>query len=139
MPENEERFVYCINGKRAKEELFLGDISVCRCCINVENGIWSISSWYTQDGYGHKGYGKRVMKRLVKTLFAYYGEPEEIEYIWNGTNSYVFDWLNNNFGAVSRCPIAVQKYSNDDDWSSHMYKLNKEKFLTYFDVKKPTE
>ena len=65
---------------------------------------------------------------------SHHGAPDTVEYIWNGANQYVFDWLEENFGALSKCPIAVQKYASDDDWKSHIYILNREKFLKYFGV-----
>ena len=63
-----------------------------------------------------------------------YGLPKEVDYVWNGSNDYVIEWLNKHFGAISKCPIAVQKNSFDDDWDSHVYVLNRVKFLNYFQL-----
>ena len=111
------------------------NIKICECKISVTNqNVWTISSWYTTEGYKHKGYGKITLQACVDYLKTILDLPIRIEYIWNGANEYVFDWLNTNFGAISRCPIAVQKYASDDDWESHIYVLNREKFLRYFNL-----
>ena len=78
------------------------------------------------------GFGKVTMKTLIDRLIYMYGEPSIIEYIWNGANEYVLDWITKEFNAVCQCPIAVQKTQTDDDWSSHMYTLDKDKVLKYF-------
>ena len=82
----------------------------------------------------NKGYGKATLKACLDEIYKKHGLPKRIEYIWNGTNSYVLDWLNKHFGAISKCPIAVQKYASEDDWDSHIYILNKDKFLNYFEI-----
>ena len=107
---------------------------LCECKIDVspETKTWTISSWYTTDGHKHHGYGKLTLQECLDSISEVYGVPDRVEYIWNGANQYVFDWLEENFGAISKCPIAVQKYATDDDWESHIYILNREKFLDYF-------
>ena len=62
-------------------------------------------------------------------------KPDKIEYIWNGANQYVYDWMTHHFDPISKCPIAVQKYASEDDWDSHVYILNVEKVLKYFEIK----
>lgn len=105
---------------------------VCRCQISVEDNEWTISGWYTDDKYKNNGCGKKTMQYLLKYLYNEFGHPDEIQYIWNGTNRYVYDWIKENFDAYCRCPVVVQKYQAEDDWESHMYKLNIDKVLTYF-------
>ena len=73
-----------------------------------------------------------ILNKILQYLYRAYGKPSNIEYIWNGTNEYVFDWLVTHFNAVCKCPIAVQKTQADDDWSSHIYELNVNKVLKYF-------
>ena len=109
---------------------------LCECKIDVDLGTktWTISSWYTTDKHKHHGYGKLTLQECLKAISSVYGTPNTVEYIWNGANQYVFDWLEENFGALSKCPIAVQKYASDDDWESHIYILNREKFLRYFSI-----
>jgi len=115
---------------------YLDGDKVCRCKINTILGnTWSISAWYTELKYQHNGVGILTMGKLMKHLFAEFAAPSRIEYIWDGTNSYVYDWLVENFDAVCKCPIAVQKTAGDDDWDSHIYYLNVSKVLTYFNLK----
>ena len=64
----------------------------------------------------------------MKTIF---GIPAHIEYIWNGQNQYVYDWLKKNFDAVCKCPIAAQKTQPGDDWDSHIYELDCNKVLRF--------
>lgn len=108
---------------------------VCRCKINTFRSTWSISAWYTEQKYQHNGVGILTMKTLMQFLHAKAGVPNRIEYIWDGTNSYVYEWLEENFDAICKCPIAVQKTAGDDDWDSHIYYLNVDKVLTYFKLK----
>ena len=107
---------------------------LCECRVNVDGDTWTVSSWYASKGNNNKGYGKATLKACLDEIYKKHGLPKRIEYIWNGTNSYVLDWLNKHFGAISKCPIAVQKYASEDDWDSHIYILNKDKFLNYFEI-----
>ncbi|MCR5249238.1 MAG: hypothetical protein K6E50_01380 [Lachnospiraceae bacterium] len=109
---------------------------LCECKIDVDPATktWTISSWYTTEKHKHHGYGKLTLQECLNAISAVCGMPDTVEYIWNGANQYVFDWLEENFGALSKCPIAVQKYASDDDWESHIYVLNREKFLQYFSL-----
>lgn len=111
-------------------------IEVCKCKMSSskDKSLWTISSWYTKRGFMHQGFGKKTLKKTLDEMNKTLGLPTKIEYIWNGANEYVYDWLSKNFGALSKCPLAVQKYSNDDDWESHIYSLNTEKFLNYFEL-----
>lgn len=112
------------------------DICTCKMHVNQSEHSWTISSWFTKPEYKNKGYGKETMKRTMECCAGLYGMPESINYIWNGTNEYVLEWLNSHFDAVCSCPITVQKYNADDDWSSHIYNLNKDKVLAYFGIKR---
>lgn len=96
--------------------------------------VWTISEWFVSDCFQHKGYGRRILDAALTKMFEMFGEPFEIQYVWNGQNEYVFEWLKKNFTPISTCPIAIQKTQSDDDWSSHIYKLQKEKVLKYFEL-----
>lgn len=125
-------------GKVRCSTQYEGMEEVCHCQLDTEdnNSIWTISSWYTKKGYGNHGIGRASMKELLDYMFQTYGSPKKIQYIWNGANAYVMDFLEENFDAVCNCPIAVQKTQAEDDWDSHMYTLNKDKVLSYFHVLK---
>lgn len=110
------------------------DEEVCKCTISRDFDTWTISSWYTEKNHQHHGYGKLTLLECLKVLATKFPMPEYVKYIWNGANQYVFDWLKENFDAVCECPIAVQKYASEDDWSSHIYVLDKDKFFEYFKI-----
>lgn len=129
-----EKYEFIDLGGRYICNLHVDSIIVCSCKINTENDIWSISSWYTIPEYGNKGYGKKTMAALIKHMYDMFGVPLGIEYIWNGANQYVYDWIEKNFEAVCECSMSVMKYQCEDDWESHIYKLNKDKFLSYFHI-----
>lgn len=117
--------------------LTVDDISdVCKCyiSINKDEQLWRISSWFTKSGFMNKGYGRETLKHALDYCMDKYGIPATIQYTWNGANPYVLEWLERHFDAVCTCPIAVQKTQPDDDWNSHIYELNKEKVLKYFDL-----
>ncbi len=113
------------------------NIKVCDCkiAVNENTDTWTISSWYTEKGFGHKGFGTNTLQACLSEINKYYKAPTKVEYIWNGANEYVLEWLNKHFGAVSKCPLVVQKYQSDDDWESHIYILNRNKFVEYFHLK----
>lgn len=116
---------------------YYGDNDVCECQLSVDkDNIWTISSWYTNKNYKHQGIGKLTMNFLLTYVYEIYSHPTKIQYIWNGANSYVMDWLNKNFDAECQCSIAVQKISDSDDWSSHIYDLNVDKMFSYFNINK---
>ena len=107
---------------------------VCLCKI-VHNGyVWTIVSWYTEKSHMHKGYGFATMKHIVNKLCAKYGTPNKIEHVWNGANKYVMEWMERHFKPVCMLPIAIQKYSDKDEWESHIYVLEKDRFLDYFGI-----
>lgn len=110
------------------------DEEICKCTVSRDLDTWTISSWYTVKKYQHFGYGKITLQECLNTILKKFFMPKYIKYIWNGANKYVLDWLQNNFNAVCECPIAVQKYAAEDDWSSHIYTLNRDKFLIYFHI-----
>lgn len=107
---------------------------ISRCNILVNQGTWKISSWYTNEGYKGQGLGKKCMRELIQYIYLKMGKPEYVEYIWNGQNEYVYQWMERHFNPISKCPIAVQKYDMSDSWDSHIYKLNVDSFLNYFKV-----
>lgn len=100
---------------------------------------WTISAWYThQDEQRHSGFGKQVMKEaLAACLSGGQALPDSIDYIWNGANEYVLDWMVKHFDAVCTCPLAVQKKAPDDDWQSHIYHLDAKKLFCYFGLDQP--
>ena len=108
--------------------------TVCSCKVSIDNNIWSIVSWYTEKEHLHNGYGYKTMRHIILRLYEAYGEPDKIRYVWNGANEYVMEWMNRHFSPVSMLPLVVQKYSDKDDWESHIYILDKDKFLKYFDI-----
>ncbi len=135
---NKETFKVDIDKQRNIIEVSLikENISVCKCRMYTDNSKknWTVSSWYTNKNFLHQGFGKKTLDKTVWEMYKQFGYPEKVDYIWNGANKYVFNWLYKNFDAKSSCPIAVQKYATDDDWSSHIYNLNKDKFLNYFGI-----
>lgn len=121
---------------KLKTYMFDGKLKVGHCTISVKEQTWTITGWYINGDYQHKGLGKELLSNSLHYLRNNIGYPESVEYIWNGSNEYVMDWLESNFNPISKCPLAVQKYSSDDDWMSHVYTLNREAFLAYFNIKK---
>ncbi len=115
---------------------YIDNAKVCECKIDInkKTGTWAISSWYTTEGYKHRGYGTLTLQECLSKIHALFGTPEKVEYIGNAANKYVLEWLNEHFGAVSKCPIAVQKYNSEDDWDSHIYILNRQKFIENFHI-----
>lgn len=134
MYDNELEFSILENNNAFKCIAKLKSEEICKCQINVSNSTWTISSWYTDKKHLNKGIGTKTLKHLLKYLYKVFGTPKCVEYIWNGANEYVYEWMENNFGAISKCPIAVQKTQSDDDWSSHIYCLNVEKVIKYFEL-----
>lgn len=120
------------------EALFTEDFFyeyICKCVISVnkKDNTWTISQWYANKNYQHKGYGRLTMKYLVNELYKNY-PPSTIIYIWNNVNEYVYKWIVNNFDAkLSDDAIKILKYSNEDVKEGHQYYLDKNKFLKYFE------
>lgn len=124
---DEQRLLIKGNALRGKEE-----VCVCKISINKDMDTWTISSWYTKDGYKHRGIGKNTLMFVLEKMYKQFGRPKNIEYIWNGVHEYVIEWLENNFNAKCKCDLAVMKYQCGDSWDSHIYKLDTEKFIKYF-------
>ena len=116
------------------ETIIENDIA-CSCQVNFTGNTWTISSWYTSKNYKHQGIGKKTLQTALVKVYSITSKPDKIEYIWNGANQYVYDWMIHHFDPISKCPIAVQKYASEDDWDSHVYILNVEKVLKYFEIK----
>lgn len=110
-----------------------GDV-IGRCMMSEEKGAWTISEWYVNKEYQGKGIGTSLLDGSLKYMYEKFGEPSKIEYIWNGQNEYVMDWLTEHFSPVSKCPLAVQKTQAADDWDSHVYVLDKDSVLNYFGI-----
>lgn len=123
-----------LNKNKATTKVYDNDTKIGHCIIDIDTSknSWQISSWYVEKKYQHNSLGKRLMKYTAEELIKHFGLPKNIEYIWNGANEYVMKWLDSNFSPISKCPIAVQKYSSEDDWESHIYILNTNSFLHYF-------
>lgn len=133
--ENLFSYVSSISGSKLTTYAKHNDNVIGHCSISVDKcNNWMISEWFVDDGFQQQGIGRELFKRSCERLVENFGVPNRIEYIWNGTNQYVFDWLQENFAPVSMCPISVQKYSSGDDWLSHVYSLDKNAFLEYFDI-----
>lgn len=118
------------------------DKEVCNCKIyrkSDNTNTWVISAWFTEEGYNHQGIGTDILRHTLQNMEQVFGLPNQIEYIWNGQNQYVYDWLKKNFDAVCDCPISVQKIQTDDDWSSHIYILNRNRVLNFAGIEKELE
>ena len=115
-------------------ELMDKESLISSCRVNITRTTWTISSWYTAKDKKNNGYGKHVLRTAMQHAYGKTDCPDKIEYIWNGANQYVYDWMEKHFEPISRCPLAVQKYTSCDDWESHIYILNVEKVLEYFGI-----
>lgn len=109
----------------------IGHISVS---VNPRENSWMISEWFVDHNYQRQGLGKDLFLYAMKYFNLHYPIPDKIEYVWNGANQYVYDWLQKNFAPVSQCPIAIQKSNTDDDWLSHIYELDVNSVFEYFDL-----
>ncbi len=108
------------------------DVCTCEISVDAKEGKWEITSWFTRDGFKKKGLGKDAMYNVLHFCKSQYGVPSVIQYVWNGANTYVMDWLEKNFDAVCTCPIVVLKTQPGDSPDAHIYELNKDKVLKYF-------
>lgn len=104
---------------------------ICWCSVSMHDDTWRITSWYTEPQYAHQGYGTMTLSYCIKQMLAERSIPKQIEYVWNGQNQYVMDWLKEHFDPVCKLPLAVQKYSDADDWDAHIYRLNIDKVLGF--------
>ncbi|MBQ6627890.1 MAG: hypothetical protein IJH65_03570 [Methanobrevibacter sp.] len=122
-----------LSNVRYEGRLTSGVDTVCICKVNVyvPDNAWSISGWYTADGYKNKGYGKIAMSDTLKEIYKEHGKPDRIEYVWNGLNDYVYNWMTKHFGARQK----TASVGPEDDWDSHIYYLNVDKVLDYFEVR----
>lgn len=118
-----------------KSVLLDEDRIIGRCTVSASQGIWTISAWYVDEEYQNRGLGRKLLFNTCENLEKKVGEPMEIQYNWNGTNDYVFNWLSENFSPLSMCPMSVLKYEDiypEDIPSGHLYKLKKEQFVKYW-------
>lgn len=109
-------------------------VGKCRICFDESGKVWTISSWFVEPEYQNQGIGHRILQKTLARMYQTYGLPDKIEYIWNGANEYVLNWMERHFDAACTCPLVIQKTQTDDDWSSHIYELNTEKVLCYFKI-----
>lgn len=116
---------------------YIDNVRVCRAKISTNDNYdeWTITAWYTDKEYQKKGIGKYTLKKLLQALYKIYGEPQKINYIWNGQNDYVLDWMTKHFDATNGYPTPILKYSPEDVWLSHIYTLDVKKVMEYFEVK----
>lgn len=116
---------------------FLDYEEICFCKVNTDSDeeSWTISSWFTNENMQGKGIGKKTLANVLLALYLKNGTPKKIQYIWNGTNKYVLEWMERHFDAECSCPVAVLKLQADDDWESHIYNLDVDKVLKYFEIK----
>lgn len=108
------------------------EIGECRLYTDSTKLKWTICAWYIHDiSYREKGYGKRLLKATLRKALEKYKTPNSINYIWDGSNEYVMKWLNKTFEAKCTCPVSVQKNMTADDWSAHIYELNRNKTMEF--------
>ena len=105
------------------------NVKISECKISASNGIWSISEWFTSTTYKHQGYGSKVLKEALLSLYDEYGMPEEIRYNWNGVNEYVYLWLEKHFNAKPLVPEFLRY--DEDKKTYHIYILDKHKVLEF--------
>lgn len=114
------------------ETRFLGKI-IARCGIYIgEKDEWVICAWYVDENFRNGGVGTRLLKSTLAAMIHDLGEPKAIDYIWNGANKYVYDWMEKNFSPICKCSLAVQKNESADNWDSHIYHLDVKKVMNYF-------
>lgn len=125
-----------INGRTIEIDADVNGIRVgySRLSVDQTSNVWTISEWFVNSDYQNKGYGRTILFTALSELYNMYGLPFEIQYVWNGQNMYVYEWLSKYFRPISGCPIAIQKVASDDDWDSHIYKIDRDKVLSYFDI-----
>lgn len=103
------------------------EISVCTG--NASDNRLSITGWYTQEGFQHRGFGTAVMKSMLERFLREFCSDKSaarISYTWNGQNTYVLTWLG-SVGATKTEDIASQKYNQEDTWENHIYEIPLEK------------
>lgn len=124
------------NGRTVEIDAEVDGVRVGYSRLSVDKlaNVWTISEWFVNGEYQNRGYGRTLMYTALSELYSMYGKPFEIQYVWNGQNMYVYDWLSRYFMPVSECPIAIQKVASDDDWDSHIYKIDRDKVLSYFNI-----
>lgn len=112
------------------------NIPIARCLVYAsddKHSVWKISIWKVREDMQRRGYGKKLLKAALEQLRSRVGIPTEVIYLWNGSNQYVMDWMMRHFEPVCMGDIAAIKYQADDDWESHMYKLNVKLLFKYLE------
>ena len=120
-----------IDDRGIRVQLKEDNTQICECRISLSNNIWSITEWFTSNEYKNKGYGTQTMKYAVQQLYDAYGMPEGIRYNWNRVNEYVLEWIIRHFDAKPLIP-EYERFTGEDTWDSHIYILDKNKFINYF-------
>ena len=62
------------------------NIKVCDCkiAVNEETDTWTISSWYTEKGFGHKGFGTNTLQACLSEINKYYKGHKKKYIIYSG-------------------------------------------------------
>lgn len=95
------------------------------CTGNASDNALSITGWYTEKDFQHRGFGTAVMKNMIERFLREFCSDRDaavISYTWNGQNDYVLTWLE-SVGAVKTEDIAAQKYNQEDTWENHIYEI----------------
>lgn len=125
---------YC-KSKRFGYAVINNNCYIGRCTITVKRHQLTVSEWYVNDWFKHKGIGKEMLRHLIQKYIGDVGTLKEVLYIWNGDNDYVYDWLVRNFNAEVDLTIEEQKNYYDDTKSGHFYRLDVNMFKEYFHIK----
>lgn len=99
--------------------------------IAGDDTTWSISSWYNKTKQRQSGWGKACLTELSVKILNKYGKPAEISYTWNGQNEYVGRLVTETWAGICNTPLAVLKKDQSDSWDSHLYDLDKDRFLSW--------
>ena len=104
----------------------------CEAYVGDDNE-WVIYYWRVETDFREKGIGKKVLREVLEKMYKDLGAPPYIDYIWDGENEYVYDFLNRHFQPECACPLD-NKSDMYDDWISHVYHLNTSKVFEYFNL-----
>ena len=123
------------NGNWVDVMLIQNKLDIGHCKIDYDSDSLIITEWYINSEYRHRGLGRLLLDKTLKIVIQNLGYlPAKIEYIWNGKNEYVLDWLTKNFNAKDIGDLNQKKYSPADTWENHRYTLNRENFVKYFNL-----
>lgn len=116
-------------------QIYDGYTEIGHARVISEGSKWTITQWYINSDYMKKGYGRLLMRSVLRSMCNETDiRPTEVEYIWNGVNKYVHEWLERNFNATCKVNEWASKGSAEDDWSNHIYRLDANLFRNYFEL-----